>query len=177
MLASPQLHALILQPLGERDAIQLRSRRWGCLRAVRVFPLVSNPSLAAPPLDAIARLHNVLVRLSKQQRPAQLGRPGARKRWPSRRSVMLWVARLSGFLSAAMVVVVVLSPSLQSFLPAEAIRLSQFDGSVRFPGQIVGGARGSPFVVPRRSAMPPTAAPAWTMAPPPMSATHGSFTS
>jgi hypothetical protein len=45
---------------------------------------------------------------------------------------MLWVARLSGFLSASMVVVV-LSPSLQ------------FDGSVRFPGQIAGGARGVAF--------------------------------
>jgi lipopolysaccharide biosynthesis glycosyltransferase len=57
---------------------------------------------------------------------------------------MLWVARLSGFLSAAMVMVV-LSPSLQSFPPAEAIRSSQFDGSVRFPGQIAGGARGVAF--------------------------------
>nr|ACG39131.1 transferase, transferring glycosyl groups [Zea mays] len=57
---------------------------------------------------------------------------------------MLWVARLSGLLSAAMVVVV-LSPSLQSFPPAEAIRSSQFDGSVRFPGQIAGGARGVAF--------------------------------
>ncbi|PWZ36750.1 L-2-hydroxyglutarate dehydrogenase, mitochondrial [Zea mays] len=123
MLASPQLHASILQPLGERDAIQLRSRRWGCLRAVRVFSLVSNPSLVAPPLDAIAHLHSVLVRWSKQQRLPQLGRPGARKRWPSRRSAMLWVVHLSGFLSVAMVVVV-LSPSLQSFPPAEAIRSS-----------------------------------------------------
>src|SRR5438105_2737100 len=57
---------------------------------------------------------------------------------------MLWAARLSGFFSAAMLVVV-LSPSLQSFPPAEAIRSSQFDGSVRFPGQIAGGARGIAF--------------------------------
>jgi hypothetical protein len=48
---------------------------------------------------------------------------------------MLWVARLSGFVSAAMLVVV-LSPSLQSFLPAEAIRSSHLDGSVRFPGLV-----------------------------------------
>ncbi|XP_044396558.1 probable galacturonosyltransferase-like 7 [Triticum aestivum] len=40
---------------------------------------------------------------------------------------------------------VVLSPSLQSFPPAEAIRSSQFDSHVRFPGQIAGGARGLPF--------------------------------
>ena len=116
----------------------------GVLASVRVSPCVSNPSLVAPPLDAIARLHSVLVRWSKQRRRPQLGRPGARKRWPSRRSAMLWVARLSGLLSAAMVMVV-LSPSLQSFPPAEAIRSSQFDGSVRFPGQIAGGARGVAF--------------------------------
>ncbi|VAH90048.1 unnamed protein product [Triticum turgidum subsp. durum] len=57
---------------------------------------------------------------------------------------MLWAARLSGFFSAAMLMVV-LSPSLQSFPPAEAIRSSQFDSHVRFPGQIAGGARGLPF--------------------------------
>ncbi|KAI0530923.1 hypothetical protein KFK09_000471 [Dendrobium nobile] len=48
---------------------------------------------------------------------------------------MLWLMRLSGFLSAAMVVIV-LSPSLQSFPPAEAIRSSHFDSYLRFPGQI-----------------------------------------
>ncbi|KAF4364537.1 hypothetical protein G4B88_012119 [Cannabis sativa] len=39
---------------------------------------------------------------------------------------MLWVKRLSGFVSAAMVLIV-LSPSLQSFPPAEAIRSSHHD--------------------------------------------------
>ncbi|KAK8959816.1 putative galacturonosyltransferase-like 7 [Platanthera guangdongensis] len=48
---------------------------------------------------------------------------------------MLWLMRLSGFLSVAMVVIV-LSPSLQSFPPAEAIRSSHFDSYLRFPGQI-----------------------------------------
>jgi lipopolysaccharide biosynthesis glycosyltransferase len=58
---------------------------------------------------------------------------------------MLWAARASGFFSAAMLMVV-LSPSLQSFPPAEAIRSSHFDSHVRFPGQIAaGGARGLPF--------------------------------
>ncbi|KAJ8619456.1 hypothetical protein MRB53_027985 [Persea americana] len=45
---------------------------------------------------------------------------------------MLWIVRFSGFFSAAMVVIV-LSPSLQSFPPAEAIRhSSQIDGDPRF---------------------------------------------
>jgi len=105
------------------------------------FPSSIRPGLAALPLDAIARLHGVLGR---SEQPPPRGRPGARKRWPSRGSAMLWVTRLSGFFSAAMVMVV-LSPSLQSFPPAEAIRSSQFDGSVRFPGQIAGGARGIAF--------------------------------
>ncbi|XP_047316637.1 probable galacturonosyltransferase-like 7 [Impatiens glandulifera] len=43
---------------------------------------------------------------------------------------MLWMMRLSGFLSAAMVIIV-LSPSLQSFPPAEAIRSSNLDGNLR----------------------------------------------
>ncbi|KAL7151124.1 hypothetical protein ABFS83_04G010300 [Erythranthe nasuta] len=45
---------------------------------------------------------------------------------------MLWIMRFSGFFSAAMVMIV-LSPSLQSFHPAEAIRSSQVDSYLRFP--------------------------------------------
>ena len=48
---------------------------------------------------------------------------------------MLWIMRLSGFFSAAMVMIV-LFPSLQSFPPAEAIRSSNVDGNLRFPSQI-----------------------------------------
>ncbi|XP_077219008.1 putative galacturonosyltransferase-like 7 [Tasmannia lanceolata] len=48
---------------------------------------------------------------------------------------MLWIMRVSGFFSAAMLMII-LSPSLQSFPPAEAIRSSHFDGYLRFPGQI-----------------------------------------
>lgn len=48
---------------------------------------------------------------------------------------MLWVMRISGFFSAAMVMLV-LSPSLQSFPPAEAIRSSHLDGYLRFPSHI-----------------------------------------
>lgn len=62
---------------------------------------------------------------------------------------MLWLMRLSGFLSVVMVVIV-LSPSLQSFPPAEAIRSSHFDSYLRFPGQI--GATRSRF--PFRQASP-----------------------
>ncbi|XP_047335156.1 probable galacturonosyltransferase-like 7 [Impatiens glandulifera] len=47
---------------------------------------------------------------------------------------MLWIMRLSGIFSAAMVIVV-LSPSLQSFPPAEAIRSSNLDGYFRLPSQ------------------------------------------
>ncbi|KAF8376833.1 hypothetical protein HHK36_031499 [Tetracentron sinense] len=47
---------------------------------------------------------------------------------------MLWIIRFSGFFSAALVTIV-LSPSLQSFPPAEAIRSSHFDGYLRYPGQ------------------------------------------
>lgn len=47
---------------------------------------------------------------------------------------MLWVLRFSGFFSAAMVMIV-LSPSLQSFPPAEAIRSSHLDSYLRFPSQ------------------------------------------
>ncbi|XP_022757919.1 probable galacturonosyltransferase-like 7 [Durio zibethinus] len=45
---------------------------------------------------------------------------------------MLWIMRLSGFFSAAMVMIV-LSPSLQSFPPAEAIRSSHLDRYLRLP--------------------------------------------
>lgn len=48
---------------------------------------------------------------------------------------MLWLMRVSSFFTAALLTVV-LSPSLQSFPPAEAIRSSHFDGYLRFPGQI-----------------------------------------
>ncbi|CAK7348366.1 unnamed protein product [Dovyalis caffra] len=44
---------------------------------------------------------------------------------------MLWILRFSGFFSAA-VVMIILSPSLQSFPPAEAIRSSNLDGNLRF---------------------------------------------
>ncbi|KAE8699604.1 putative galacturonosyltransferase-like 6 [Hibiscus syriacus] len=45
---------------------------------------------------------------------------------------MLWVIRFSGFFSAALVMIV-LSPSLQSFPPAEAIRSSRLDSYLRLP--------------------------------------------
>lgn len=45
---------------------------------------------------------------------------------------MLWIMRFSGFFSAAMVMIV-LSPSLQSFPPAEAIRSSNLDNNFRLP--------------------------------------------
>lgn len=48
---------------------------------------------------------------------------------------MLWVMRFSGFFSAAMVLIV-LSPSLQSFPPAEAIKSSHPDSYLRFPGMV-----------------------------------------
>ncbi|KAL1550275.1 putative galacturonosyltransferase-like 7 [Salvia divinorum] len=44
---------------------------------------------------------------------------------------MLWIMRFSGFFSAAMVMIV-LSPSFQSFPPAEAIRSSHADSVLRF---------------------------------------------
>ncbi|KAF5726350.1 galacturonosyltransferase-like 7 [Tripterygium wilfordii] len=47
---------------------------------------------------------------------------------------MLWIRRFSRYFTAAMVMIL-LSPSLQSFPPAEAIRSSQLDGFLRFPGQ------------------------------------------
>ncbi|KAJ6710548.1 GLYCOSYLTRANSFERASE 8 DOMAIN-CONTAINING PROTEIN [Salix koriyanagi] len=45
---------------------------------------------------------------------------------------MLWILRFSGFFSAALVMII-LSPSLQSFPPAEAIRSANHDGHLRFP--------------------------------------------
>eukprot|EP00262_Sarcandra_glabra_P015429 TRINITY_DN474_c0_g1_i1.p1 TRINITY_DN474_c0_g1~~TRINITY_DN474_c0_g1_i1.p1 ORF type:complete len:365 (-),score=-6.97 TRINITY_DN474_c0_g1_i1:61-1155(-) len=48
---------------------------------------------------------------------------------------MLWIMRVSGFFSFTMVLII-LSPSLQSFPPAEAIRSSHYEGYLRFPGQI-----------------------------------------
>ncbi|KAL6500288.1 putative galacturonosyltransferase-like 7 [Orobanche hederae] len=48
---------------------------------------------------------------------------------------MLWVMRFSGFISAAMVMIV-LSPSLQSFHPAEAIRSSHVDPYLRLPTSV-----------------------------------------
>ncbi|KAF5462445.1 hypothetical protein F2P56_018451 [Juglans regia] len=48
---------------------------------------------------------------------------------------MLWIMRFSGFFSAAMVMIV-LSPSLQSFPPAEAIRSSHLDNYLRLPVQV-----------------------------------------
>ncbi|CAK9185812.1 unnamed protein product [Ilex paraguariensis] len=48
---------------------------------------------------------------------------------------MLWIMRFSWFFSAAMVMIV-FSPSLQSFPPAEAIRSSHLDYNLPFPGQI-----------------------------------------
>ncbi|KAJ8543259.1 hypothetical protein K7X08_005782 [Anisodus acutangulus] len=48
---------------------------------------------------------------------------------------MFWVTKFSGFFAAAMVMIV-LSPSLQSFPPAEAIRSSHLESYLRFPSQI-----------------------------------------
>ncbi|KAG6647953.1 hypothetical protein I3843_07G111700 [Carya illinoinensis] len=48
---------------------------------------------------------------------------------------MLWIMRFSGFFSAAMVMIV-LSPSLQSFPPAEAIRSSHLDSYLPLPVQV-----------------------------------------
>ncbi|MBA0686107.1 hypothetical protein Goari_013728 [Gossypium aridum] len=45
---------------------------------------------------------------------------------------MLWIMQFSGFFSAAMMMIV-LSPSLQSFPPAEAIRSSHLDSYIRLP--------------------------------------------
>ncbi|KAK4286283.1 hypothetical protein QN277_002862 [Acacia crassicarpa] len=48
---------------------------------------------------------------------------------------MLWLMRFSRFFSAAMALVV-LSPSLQSFPPAEAIKSSHLEGYLRLPIQM-----------------------------------------
>ncbi|XP_010038253.1 probable galacturonosyltransferase-like 7 [Eucalyptus grandis] len=59
---------------------------------------------------------------------------------------MLWILRFSGFFSAAMVMVV-LSPSFQSFSPAVATRSSRLDGGgggLRFPADDASAALGSP---------------------------------
>lgn len=48
---------------------------------------------------------------------------------------MLWIMKFSGFFFAAMVMIV-LSPSLQSFPPAEAIRSSHLDNYLRLPVQV-----------------------------------------
>ncbi|PHT38760.1 putative galacturonosyltransferase-like 7 [Capsicum baccatum] len=48
---------------------------------------------------------------------------------------MFWVTKFSGFFAAAMVMIV-LSPSLQSFPPAEAIRSSHLESYLRFPSQV-----------------------------------------
>lgn len=45
---------------------------------------------------------------------------------------MTWLMRFSGFVSFVMALVI-LSPSLQSFPPAEAIRSSNLDGYLRLP--------------------------------------------
>ncbi|KAK9136764.1 hypothetical protein Sjap_007358 [Stephania japonica] len=53
----------------------------------------------------------------------------------AKKTKMLWIMRLSGFFSALMLMIV-LYPSLQSFPPAEAIRSSHFDDSnLRFPSR------------------------------------------
>ncbi|KAL4368558.1 hypothetical protein GQ457_05G001930 [Hibiscus cannabinus] len=51
-------------------------------------------------------------------------------------SKMLWIMRFSGFFSAA-TVMIILSPSLQSFPPAEAIRSSHLDSYLRLPSDPV----------------------------------------
>ncbi|XVF22139.1 hypothetical protein REPUB_Repub12eG0148000 [Reevesia pubescens] len=56
---------------------------------------------------------------------------------------MLWIMRFSGFFSAAMVMIV-LSPSLQSFPPAEAIRSSHIDSYLRLPSYHVPTSPQSP---------------------------------
>uniref|UniRef100_A0A7N0UGL9 Hexosyltransferase n=1 Tax=Kalanchoe fedtschenkoi TaxID=63787 RepID=A0A7N0UGL9_KALFE len=58
---------------------------------------------------------------------------------------MLWVMRFSGFFSAAMVLIV-LSPSLQSFPPAEAIRSSYVDtNNMRFQADRFSFRKAPPF--------------------------------
>ncbi|KAL0435933.1 UNVERIFIED_CONTAM: putative galacturonosyltransferase-like 7 [Sesamum radiatum] len=57
---------------------------------------------------------------------------------------MLWIMRFSGFFSAAMVMIV-LSPSLQSFPPAEAIKSSHVDSSFYSSARQVSGKRIFPF--------------------------------
>jgi hypothetical protein len=60
----------------EADA---ETERW--CRGLWVSLLRSERAPGRATADAIARLHSVLVRWSKQQRPPQLGRPDTRKRW------------------------------------------------------------------------------------------------
>ncbi|KAJ8636345.1 hypothetical protein MRB53_010612 [Persea americana] len=55
------------------------------------------------------------------------------KRRNLRTKKMLWIMRVSGFFSAAMVMII-LCPSIHSFPPAEAIRATHLDGHLRFPG-------------------------------------------
>ncbi|RZS14513.1 hypothetical protein BHM03_00046213 [Ensete ventricosum] len=61
----------------------------------------------------------------RRRRKGCYGGGGSGRRWGA--GTMLWVVRLSGFCSAAMIMVV-LSQSLQSFPPAEAIRSSHYLG-------------------------------------------------
>ncbi|KAK1277850.1 putative galacturonosyltransferase-like 7 [Acorus gramineus] len=72
-------------------------------------------------------LFSLLTRLSDTNKSRKTTR-----RRSIRRSRMLLIAKISGFFSAAMVIVV-LSPSFQSFPPAEAIRSSHIDPFLRFP--------------------------------------------
>ncbi|GMI69453.1 galacturonosyltransferase-like 7 [Hibiscus trionum] len=57
---------------------------------------------------------------------------------------MLWIMRFSGFFSAAMVMII-LSPSLQSFPPAEAIRSSHLDSYLWLPSYQVSTSRNDRF--------------------------------
>ncbi|CAA7406080.1 unnamed protein product [Spirodela intermedia] len=56
---------------------------------------------------------------------------------------MPWLTRVSGFVCAGLLIAV-LSPSFQTFPPAEAIRSSHFDGNLRYPGQIDAAAGEAP---------------------------------
>ncbi|RWW25069.1 hypothetical protein GW17_00010617 [Ensete ventricosum] len=94
-------------PSAERDATEAdRGRRWW------------TGTLALVLVSALARLADLFdFKTRRRRRRRGCGRRGG--------GTMLWVARLSGLCSLAMVMVV-LSPSIQSFPPAEAIRSSHY---------------------------------------------------
>ncbi|GMN52361.1 hypothetical protein TIFTF001_021498 [Ficus carica] len=95
-----------------------------------IIPLLS--PVASFPLTALAELKGTLAFLR-----SSLSAFDFKSKKKKRRGVvgfcevkMLWIKRFSGLVSAAMVLIV-LSPSLQSFPPAEAIRSSHLDSYLR----------------------------------------------